>query len=885
MESEARESRALAPALPEEPNRFIGRERELGRLRDMLRRTRALTLCGAGGIGKTRLALRLLATVAGDFADGVYPVELGDLWEPDLIVSRVAAVIGLEAEAGHPLQDTLAGALETRQALIMLDNCEHLVDACAALGQRLLACCPELRIVATSQEPLRIPQESVWQVAPLAVPPPDAPRDAAQLASFEAAQLFADRAAAARPGFAISERNAMAVADICRALDGVPLAIELAAARVSVLSAEQIAARLGDRFTLLGSGDRTAPPRQRTLRATIDWSHDLLSAPEQILLRRLSVFSGWSLDMAEQVCADGALPVEDVVGLTAGLVDKSLVVVEPEVLGQARYRMLDSIRAYAAQRLSEAGEAAATQARLRDYAVAVCERNEAVGLATVPSSWPMVVAVFRRYDVDVANLRQVLSSCLAGGDAEAGLRICAAVRPSWIVRGSFDEGESWFARFLRLGREAVSDPVLGTALVGRAQLILPNDPARAWDWARAGLGLCQAAGLLVWVATAENVLAEAALQTGQLAESAQWAASALATAQDAGNAWNEGYALGTQATLAAAGGRLREAQQLGEAALGVMRGIDQRWGVARTLLGLGALARLRRDPAGAIDCYQAALPILREIDSRPDIARCQAGIGRIALDQGQLALARLHLAESLRLSQLTGARIGVARGLEAFAALCFQEGQGSREGQGFREGLGAREDAATQQEQARLPVLLTAAAAALREAAGLPAAAARRTQQYLDAAGGLGQEALTELWEQGLGLSPDAAVTLALSSGPQAAAGRRGNGGESDDGFAAAPPKARPSSPTAPSPLAPPSLAAPPSLTPREREITVLIAQGHSNKGIAEELVISPATAARHVANILSKLGFTSRAQIAAWAAGNGSIQPSAAHERGSLIP
>ena len=171
MESEALESRALAPALPEEPNRFIGRERELGCLRDMLHRTRALTLCGAGGIGKTRLALRLLATMAGDFADGVYAVELGDLWEPDLIVSRVAAVIGVEAEAGHPLQDTLAGALETRQALIMLDNCEHLVDACAALCQHLLACCPELRIVATSQEPLRIPQESVWQVAPLAVPP------------------------------------------------------------------------------------------------------------------------------------------------------------------------------------------------------------------------------------------------------------------------------------------------------------------------------------------------------------------------------------------------------------------------------------------------------------------------------------------------------------------------------------------------------------------------------------------------------------------------------------------------------------------------------------------------------------------------------------------
>jgi predicted ATPase len=205
----------------------------------------------------------------------------------------------------------------------------------------------------------------VWQVAPLAVPPPDAPRDAAQLAGFEAVQLFADRAAAARPGFAISERNATAVSDICRALDGVPLAIELAAARVTVLSAEQIAARLGDRFTLLGSGDRTAPPRQRTLRATIDWSHDLLSAPEQILLRRLSVFSGWSLDMAEQVCADDRLPLEDVVELTSGLVDKSLVVVEPEVIGQARYRMLDSIRAYAAQRLADAGEAAETEPAAR----------------------------------------------------------------------------------------------------------------------------------------------------------------------------------------------------------------------------------------------------------------------------------------------------------------------------------------------------------------------------------------------------------------------------------------------------------------------------------------------------------------------------------------
>jgi DNA-binding CsgD family transcriptional regulator len=453
----------------------------------------------------------------------------------------------------------------------------------------------------------------------------------------------------------------------------------------------------------------------------------------------------------------------------------------------------------------------------------------------------------------VANLRQVLSSCLASGDAETGLRICAAVRPSWIVRGSFDEGEGWFARFLGLGGREVPAPVLGAALIGRAQLALPNDPAQARQWARDGLALCQASSLLIWAATAQNVLAETALHTGQLPESARWAAKALATAREAGNAWNEGYGLGTQATLAAAEGRLREAQQLGETALEVMRGIDQRWGVARTLLGLGALARLRRDPAGAMDCYQAALPILREIDSRPDIARCLAGIGRVALDQGQLTLARAHLAESLRLSQLTGARIGVARGLEAFAALCFREDPGAREG------------------QARLAVLLTAAATAMREAAGLPAPPAGRTQQYLDAARSLGPEAVSGLWEEGSGLTPDAAVTLALGSGPPAA----GSGA----GYPA--PQASPAA----GPGVPRGVTARSSLTPREREITALIARGYSNKGIADELVISPATAARHVANILSKLGFTSRAQIAAWAAGNGSIQPSSAHERGSLIP
>ena len=545
--------------------------------------------------------------------------------------------------------------------------------------------------------------------------------------------------------------------------------------------------------------------------------------------------------------------------LITALVDKSLVVVEPEVLGQARYRLLDSIRAYAAQRLAEAGESAAVQRRLRDYVLAVAERGEAVGMGMIAAPWSAAVEVFRRYDVDVGNLCQVLSRCLATGDVDTGLRICTAVRPCWIARGYFAEGEEWFTRFLALDQSGLPAQVRGAALTGRAQLMLPNDRAQARAWAREGLDLCRAAGDLTWTATALNLLAEADLHAGQLADAEAWAAEALQVARAAGSAWNEGYALGTQATMAAAHGRLREARQLGETALAVMHSIDQQWGVARTLLGLGALARLRGDPDGAIACYQAALPTLREIDSRPDLSRCLAGIGRIALDQGQLAVARQHLAESLRLSRLTGARIGVARGLEAFAALTAAEGQPG------------------------LAVTLAAAAAALREAAGLPPA--RRPGPPVPTS--LPDDTLAQWQADGQQLPPDAAVALALGSAPGGAGSLAA--GASTPALAGRPPRpdgllAGAGHTAAGRPGLTQPAEVPGSLTPREREIVALIAAGQSNKGIAEELVISPATAARHVANILAKLGFTSRAQIAAWAAGNGLTLPSAAHGRGTLI-
>ena len=716
----------------------------------MLSRTRALTLCGPGGIGKTRLALRPAGHLAAaEFPDGVWFVELADLRQPDLVVSRIAAVIGITEEAGRPLLETLGDALRPRRLLLALDNCEHLLDACAQVGRHLLASAPGLRLLDTSREPLSVAAETIWRVPPLSVAPAGRRQpgagghggaEAARAERYEAVRLFADRAAASRPGFAVGPDNVAAVTSICRALDGMPLAIELAAARVRALSVEQIIARLDDRFGLLTTGDRSAAPRQRTLRAAIEWSYELLTGPERALFRRLAVFTGWSLEMAEQVCADEDIPAAEVLGLTAALVDKSLVVLDPELLGQARYRMLDTIREYAALRLAQAGESAAFRGRLRDYALRTAEHNLALGMARIAAPWPARVDVFRRYDVDAGNVTQVLNWCLEQGDAEAGLRICAAVSPCWIVWGTFGEGGEWLRSFLALDMTAVPARIQGAATVVRGQLALSSDPAAAWSLATEGLKLCREADDRYWIAAGLNLLAEIALHTGRIDEAEASADEALAIAQASGDGWNEGYALGTRAAIAGRRGKLREAEQLATASVAVMRRIDQQWGAARAMLGLGDLARFRNHPGEAHGWYVEALAILREIGARPEIARCLAGLGRVAMDLGAFEQARRHLTRSLRLSHATGARIGVARGLEAFAALTGHEGR------------------------PELAVQLAAAAAALRETAGLPPLSGARVEAYLAPARRLGDAAVARLWASGLALTSEAAVALALDA-------------------------------------------------------------------------------------------------------------------------
>jgi predicted ATPase/DNA-binding CsgD family transcriptional regulator len=774
-------------------------------------------LWGPGGIGKSRLALRLLALLEAGFPDGAWFVELADLRQPELVVPQVAAVMGVSEEPGRPLLETLAEALRPRRLLVCLDTCEHLIEACADLARALLAACPGLVLVATSREPLRVAAETVWPVPALAMGSagPDGDGD-------EAVRLFADRAARCRPGFALGPDNAAAVSAICRALDGLPLAIELAAARVRVLSAEQISAFLSNMFELLTGGDRAAPPRQRALGAAIGWSYETLTGPERMLFRRLSVFAGWTLEMAGQVCAGAGIAAGDMLGLITALADKSLVVVEPPLLGQARYRMLDTIREYAAARLADGGDCERFRLALRDYVLRVAEESLAVGMAQVPVPWPERVACSLRYDADSPNVAQVLAWCLERGDAEVGLRICVAVSPRWTVWGTFAEGGEWLDSFLALEMPALSPRVRGAALVARAQLILSSDPAAAGVLAGAGLELCRAAGDRFWTAAALNLLSEAALHAGRRDEAAARADQALSVAQAAQDGWNEGYGLGTKAAIAARAGKLREARQLGSASVAVMRRIDQQWGAARALLGLGDLARLSGNPGEAHGRYVAALPILEEIGARPEIARCLAGLGRVSLDLGAAGQARGLLARSIQLSQATGSRTGIARGLEVFAALAVHE---DRPGQA---------------------VQLAAAAAALRDSAGLPPLSGARAQTYLAPARRLGQPAVARLWAQGQALSSDAAIALALDPSPPSAAA---------DGSAPLTLLKTGQEPD----------ASPSPLTRREYQIAGLVASGRSNRAIAEELSISLATVARHTASILAKLAFTSRTQIPAW--------------------
>ena len=738
----------------DERDTLVGRDPDLAELRRLAQSTRLITLCGEAGVGKTWLARRLVAALAPACPDGTFLVGLGDLGQPDLLAARVAAAIGVAEEPGVPPLDTLTEAVRGRRLLLELDHGEHLAGACAGLAEQLLACSPGLLIVATSRTALGAAAETAWPVPRLTLPPAStaAPESPERAARDDAVRLFAGRAAAGAPGFVLSPANCAAVAGICRALGGLPLAIELAAAWSPVLAVEQIAASLNRRLRQPADLDQPGALPGRELRAALDVSHDLLSQDEQVLFRRLSVLAGWSLETAERLCADDGLPASRIAGLLASLTRKSLTEAEPGAAGQRRYRMPAAIREYAAGRLAQAGESAPLRRRLRDYALAVGDYFLSIGLAQVPAPMLARAQLFQRYRTDADNVRAALGSCLEQGDIEAGLRLCTAFGTSWLVLSAFAEGLMWFGAFLSADQSGVPGSVRGPALSAAAWLASGgDDDKQAEGWAAEGLELCLSDGNLLFASGALSLLSQAALRAGHPGEALRHGTESVEHARQCGDKWTEGLALNCCSAAQAALGQLPEARDSAAAALALMLAMDHQWGAARAALGLARLDRALGDLAAARDHYLAALALLRQIKGDPEIARCLDGLGRVALDQGNLPEARNYLEQGLELSRRLGSRTFISRGLFAFAALTVREGRPDR------------------------AVQLAAAAMALSTAAGPEATARRRrpparapvsprvrAQRYLDAAAGLGQAEVDRLWAAGLELDAAAAASLAL---------------------------------------------------------------------------------------------------------------------------
>lgn len=897
--------------LPIQLTSFVGREGEINELKEILtigerqqttdsnslvRRpssvVRLLTLTGAGGAGKTRLALQVAAEVVDSFKNGVWFIELAPLADPALIAGTVATTLGLREQSGQPILDSLIEYLRTQEILLVLDNCEHLIEACARFADVILRACPNLRMLATSREALGIAGETTWIVPSLSLPDAQQPRPTfSDLSQYEAVQLFVTRAVAAQPTFKLTELNAAPVAHVCQRLDGIPLAIELAAARVRVLKTAEIAARLDDRFRLLSTGNRMALPRHQTLRGTIDWSFDLLSESERVALRRLSVFAGGcTLEAVEEVCGDdGRLTTDDegagfdyrppsqakrivlrrdeVLDLLSHLVDKSLVVVDKHG-DETRYRMLETIREYARERLEEGGEAEAVRQRHAEFLLELVER--------VPATMTNAErkARYQRFDAEMDNLRAAMGWALATHHAELGLRLVGALGEYWFWWASrWNEGWSWISQFLALPEAMQPKRARANALKGAVNLVrYTGDPAKANRLGDESLALFRELGDksgMAWVLVDKGTDAEASADYTRAALLCQESATLF---REIGDQRGLGWALNWLASAVKNRGGLEEAATLYKesVAAGEAGGDDAMTGMIH--MGLADLAYNTRDYARATELYHQAMALCRE-GSDPDGANyALLSLGVTALAQGDLGIAALHLEASEAWFRQANQKLGLSQMLHYLGYVRHLQGddraamallreaialQRQRDGTGsliksFEWSACVSADSNQPQRAARL----FGAAESARERIGAPLppgdkpmydrhlerVRADLEESAFDAAWAEGR-AMILLQNSGLALEQAIEYALEMPLTPEDGvlqlkrqAAKQEFGG----------------------------------LTEREREVAARIAQGETNREIAKELVVTERTVETHVTNILNKLGFTSRAQIRKWAVEKG---------------
>lgn len=753
--------------LPGEVDTFIGRRGELEDIRELFGSFPLVTLVGLGGVGKTRLAIRAASRLSRVYGDRTWFVELGDLHDPALLIPTLAEAVGV-LEPAVTLQSVVAH-LSKQPALLVLDNCEHMLDEVAAAVKALLRACPQLRVLATSRERLGIRGEGFLDVEPLTFPKLETDSSPEALLRFDAVNLFTERARAVMPDFMLTQRNSAHIARICQQLDGVPLALELAAARLRTLSPGELAARLVNRYQMLTGGSRGAPLRHQTMRLCVDWSHEQCTAAEQLLWQRIAVFTGsFELDAVEVICGFGGLVRDDVLNVLSALVDKSIVSLERSE-ESTQFRLLETIREYGLERLAESGELNDLRRRHRDWYESMTKsvRHDMIG--------PLQLDWTARLDRELSNVRSAMEYCLAEpGEAVVAHRIAGRLHLYWISRGLLAEGRYWLDRALAADADNPANHDRVVALFSVVALTgIQGDVAAAAEAARECRSAAAAVGDLTTEAYATNAAGMLALFTGELP----------AAATSLGKAAQDHHV---------SGDTLPELEAL--------------IGVALAYALLGELDR-------AVEYHARVLNITRPLEESLFRAFSLWVLGIAMWRSGQIAEAAEMLGQSLRLRRRMNDLTG--------SAWCIQ-------------GLAFVAESMLQPERA---AVLLGASASLSHDAGTPPATFPDLISASTAAAGrirqkVGDGAYARAFDRGRGMDLANAVAFALGE-PVPERDRTDR-------------KAT-------------------LLTPREWQVAHLVADGLTNRGIADKLVISPRTAENHVEKILSKLGFTTRTQIATW--------------------
>jgi predicted ATPase/class 3 adenylate cyclase len=620
--------------LPVQLTSFIGREKELAEIKQSLAEHRLVTLTGSGGAGKSRLSLQVATDSLDRFSHGIWLAELAPLTEPDLIPQTILTAAGIQTFQGLTVLEVLIDFLREKTALLILDNCEHLIEACARLVETLLNAAPNLKILASSREALGVKGEQAWRVPSLSIPDIKHLPAIDQLAQYEAVRLFIDRALLVQPHFLVTNENAPAIAKVCQRLDGIPLALELAAARLRTLSVEQIAARLDDSFRLLAGGTRTALPRQQTLRALIDWSYNLLSEPEKILFRRLAVFvGGWTLEAAESVCSGGGIEPDDVLDLLDHLVDKSLVISVHDG-NETRYRRLETIRQYAREKLAESGEGTSYRNRHLAYFL------KWVSVIEPGLRGPQQVELLNRLENEIDNLRSALEwaqEC----DLEAGLRLASMLKWFWQLCGLLDEGAGWLENLVASSKKSgvKIDPLLKAKslsvlawfayVTGNIQVALPS--------LKESIELCQTyPGSIADLVTADNL-----------------------------------YISGN---LALSSGDLSRAKPLAEQSLALYQAIDDKFRIAEAHILLGSIALWASDFEAASHWREMGIAIRKELGDKDGLAYDLAINVGIPISVGDYEKAKRMLTAAVEAGKETRFEFSLGLALMEFGVTYLFEG-------------------------------------------------------------------------------------------------------------------------------------------------------------------------------------------------------------------